>query len=223
MSIEGANRTGHAGITNYSHCVDAGRSSLWGLLLAGSLRRSRAPSLSSNNGTQGTQEATIYPNPEVRWESGCSWRLVSPNTSRRTISASISRCPRAIRWWRRYKPPQARYRDRLPGSPSTAAPATLSPSSKACRARGNRTYADFTTRSPIPRLINGFDHTPRNAEVMVGSFQVRAGANFLHSDGEFNRRRSDLVESTLTGRNFGWSPDQQSAGDRPHRARGPRR
>ena len=34
---------------------------------------------------------------------------------------------------------------------------------------GNRTYADFTTRSPIPRpQPNGFDHTPRNAMQIVG-------------------------------------------------------
>ncbi len=32
---------------------------------------------------------------------------------------------------------------------------------------GNRAYSDFTTRSPLPRLIIGFDHTPRNAEQMV--------------------------------------------------------
>ncbi len=74
---------------------------------------------------------------------------------------------------------------------------------------GNRTYADFTTRSPLPRLINGFDHTPRNAEVMVGSFDARPVPTFLHADGEFVDSVS-LVESTLTGRNFGWSPDQQA-------------
>ena len=74
---------------------------------------------------------------------------------------------------------------------------------------GNRTYADFTTRSPLPRSINGFDHTPRNAEAMVGSFMPRPGPTFLHFDGEFVDAVS-LVEGTLTGRNFGWSPDQQS-------------
>ncbi len=74
---------------------------------------------------------------------------------------------------------------------------------------GNRTYADFTTRSPIPRVINGFDHTPRNAIEMVGSLQARNGPTFLHSDGEFNSP-VDLVKATLTGRNFGWTPDQYS-------------
>ena len=74
---------------------------------------------------------------------------------------------------------------------------------------GNRTYSDFTTRSPLPRTINGFDHTPRNAEQMVGSLMARSGPTFLHGDGEFVDP-IDLVQSTLTGRNFGWSPDEQS-------------
>lgn len=74
---------------------------------------------------------------------------------------------------------------------------------------GNRTYSDFTTRSPIPRVINGFDHTPRNSIEMVGSLQTRNGPTFLHSDGEFNSP-AELVKATLTGRNFGWTPDQYS-------------
>jgi hypothetical protein len=72
---------------------------------------------------------------------------------------------------------------------------------------GNRTYADFTTRSPIPLLMNGFTHTPRNSMHMVGSLQPHAGPTFLHFDGEF-ATPEDLVKATLTGRNFGWTPDQ---------------
>lgn len=72
---------------------------------------------------------------------------------------------------------------------------------------GNRTYSDFTTRSPIPRVMNGFDHTPRNAMQMVGTLQPHTGPTFLHFDGEF-ATPSDLVAGTLTGRNFGWAPDQ---------------
>jgi cytochrome c peroxidase len=73
---------------------------------------------------------------------------------------------------------------------------------------GNRTYADFTTRSPIPRTQpNGFDHTPRNAMQMVDSFASRSGPLFLHSDGEF-ASGEDLVVGTMTGRNFGWTPSQ---------------
>ncbi|MFZ0314247.1 MAG: hypothetical protein WAL85_16190 [Candidatus Korobacteraceae bacterium] len=74
---------------------------------------------------------------------------------------------------------------------------------------GNRSYSDFTTRSPLPRTINGFDHTPRNAEQMVESLMPRPSPTFLHGDGEFVDP-IDLVQSTLTGRNFGWSPDEQS-------------
>ena len=72
---------------------------------------------------------------------------------------------------------------------------------------GNRTYSDFTTRSPIPRAMNGFTNTPRNAMQMVGSLEKHAGPTFLHFDGEFTDP-VDLVRTTLTGRNFGWAPDQ---------------
>jgi cytochrome c peroxidase len=74
---------------------------------------------------------------------------------------------------------------------------------------GNRTYADFTSRSPIPRPMNGFDHTPRNSVQMVGSLQSHSGPTFLHHDGEFNSP-VELVKATLTGRNFGWGPQEYS-------------
>jgi hypothetical protein len=72
---------------------------------------------------------------------------------------------------------------------------------------GNRTYADFVTHSPMPRVVNGINTTPRNAMQMVGSLQTHSGPTFLHFDGEF-ATPEDLVLSTITGRNFGWSPDQ---------------
>ena len=72
---------------------------------------------------------------------------------------------------------------------------------------GNRTYSDFTTRSAIPLTIGGFDHTPRNAMQMVGTFTPHNGPQFLHFDGEF-ASGADLVVGTLTGRNFGWSPTE---------------
>ena len=73
---------------------------------------------------------------------------------------------------------------------------------------GNRTYSDFTTRSPIPQTQpNGFDHTPRNSMQMVDSFTSRSGPLFLHFDGEF-ASGEDLVVGTMTGRNFGWLPTQ---------------
>jgi hypothetical protein len=72
---------------------------------------------------------------------------------------------------------------------------------------GNRTYADFVTHSAMPQSINGINSTPRNAMQMVGSLQSHSGPTFLHFDGEFASPQ-DLVLSTLTGRNFGWSPNQ---------------
>ena len=73
---------------------------------------------------------------------------------------------------------------------------------------GNRTYSDFTTRSPIPQAMNGFTHTPRNSMQMVDSFTTRSTPLFLHFDGEF-ASGEDLVRGTMTGRNFGWQPTQQ--------------
>lgn len=72
---------------------------------------------------------------------------------------------------------------------------------------GNRTYSDYTTRSPLPRVRDGFDHTPRNSMQMVGSLQPHSGPTFLHFDGEF-ASPVDLVEATMTGRNFGWDATQ---------------
>jgi hypothetical protein len=72
---------------------------------------------------------------------------------------------------------------------------------------GNRTYSDYTTRSPIPRPMNGFTLTPRNAMHMVGSLQPHTGPTLLHFDGEF-ATPEDLVKGTLTGRNFGWAPTE---------------
>jgi hypothetical protein len=42
---------------------------------------------------------------------------------------------------------------------------------------------------------------------MVGSLQPHPGPTFLHFDGEF-ATPEDLVKATMTGRNFGWAPDQ---------------
>jgi hypothetical protein len=73
---------------------------------------------------------------------------------------------------------------------------------------GNRTYSDFTSRSPIPQPINGFIETPRNSMHMIGSLQQpHPGPTFLHFDGEF-ATPEDLVKATLTGKNFGWDPTQ---------------
>ncbi len=74
---------------------------------------------------------------------------------------------------------------------------------------GNRTYSDFTTHSLLPAPQNGFTNTPRNAMQMVGTFRQDGGTQFVHFDGEF-ASGSDLVIGTLTGRNFGWTPQEYS-------------
>jgi len=72
---------------------------------------------------------------------------------------------------------------------------------------GNRTYADFAPRSPIP--ANGDDRfqTPRNAIDLVDSLLPHATPLFLHYDGQFATPQ-DLIIATLTGRNFGWRPTE---------------
>ena len=75
---------------------------------------------------------------------------------------------------------------------------------------GNRTYTDFTARSPIPRAMNGYTATPRNSMQMVGTFQPHSGPQFLHFDGEF-ASAEDLVVGTMTGKNFGWGPADYKA------------
>lgn len=71
-----------------------------------------------------------------------------------------------------------------------------------------RTYADFVQRSPVPVRDDGRQTTPRNSMSMVDSFIPRDGATLLHSDGEFASVAA-LVKSTMTGRNFGWLPNER--------------
>jgi cytochrome c peroxidase len=73
---------------------------------------------------------------------------------------------------------------------------------------GNRTYADFAQRSPIPARNDGQTVTPRNSPPLVNASLARSGAFFLHFDGEFTSRE-DLVKATITGRNYGWLPSEQ--------------
>ncbi|HXJ56323.1 MAG TPA: hypothetical protein VNU68_06630 [Verrucomicrobiae bacterium] len=74
---------------------------------------------------------------------------------------------------------------------------------------GNRTYADFARRSPVPAREDGKTLTPRNAPAMVNATIPREHEMFLHFDGEFGSGK-DLVKATLTGRNFGWLPGEQT-------------
>jgi hypothetical protein len=72
---------------------------------------------------------------------------------------------------------------------------------------GNRTYADFARRSPVPAREDGHLTAPRNALNMVDSSVPRSVGLLLHGDGEFATLEA-LVDSTLTGRNFGWFPQE---------------
>jgi len=72
-----------------------------------------------------------------------------------------------------------------------------------------RTYADFARRSPIPARADGRVATPRNSQPLVNAFLNSRGKNFLlHFDGEFTTVE-DLIRGTLTGRNFGWLPNER--------------
>jgi hypothetical protein len=72
---------------------------------------------------------------------------------------------------------------------------------------GNRTYADFARRSPIPPRADLRTQTPRNSPTLVDSFIPRNVPLFLHLDGQFASAH-DLIIGTLTGRNFGWLPSE---------------
>lgn len=74
---------------------------------------------------------------------------------------------------------------------------------------GQRTYADFARHSPIPARADGATTTPRNSPPMVNAFVPRRVGFFLHADGEFTTVE-DLVKATLTGRNYGWMPDERA-------------
>ena len=73
---------------------------------------------------------------------------------------------------------------------------------------GNRTYADYARRSPVPARSDGQTVTVRNTPPMVNSTAPREHDLFLHWDGEFVSGE-DLVRGTLTGRNLGWLPGEQ--------------
>lgn len=72
---------------------------------------------------------------------------------------------------------------------------------------GNRTYADFARRSPIPAGGDGLVQTPRNSLDLVNSLIPHETPLFLHYDGQFASVR-DLIVDTFTGRNFGWHPSE---------------
>ena len=78
------------------------------------------------------------------------------------------------------------------------------------RGRGNRTYADYARRPPVPARDDGQALAPRNSPALVNASIPREGGFFLHFDGEFPGS-TDLIKGTFTGRNFGWLPGEQDA------------
>lgn len=74
---------------------------------------------------------------------------------------------------------------------------------------GIRTYVDFARRSPIPDRGDGRTTTARNSPTLVSLIKP-SNALFFHFDGEFITL-PDLVEATLTGRNYGWLPGERKA------------
>ncbi|HBP90631.1 MAG TPA: hypothetical protein DD706_23425 [Nitrospiraceae bacterium] len=74
---------------------------------------------------------------------------------------------------------------------------------------GMNTYSDFARRSPIPAREDGKHTSARNAPPLVNAALPRHPF-FLHADAEFPTM-VDLVKGTLTGRNYGWLPDELEA------------
>ena len=72
---------------------------------------------------------------------------------------------------------------------------------------GNRTYADFARRSPVPARDDGRIQTTRNAQPLVDALLPRQTPLLLHYDGQFASVH-DLIIGTLTGRNYGWKPGE---------------
>ncbi len=75
---------------------------------------------------------------------------------------------------------------------------------------GNRTYDDFAPRSPIPaRSADLLTQTPRNSPPLVSAARPINGHVLLHLDGQFSTMQ-ELVGETLTGRNYGWLPQEKT-------------
>ncbi|MDT3777667.1 hypothetical protein PJI16_08875 [Nitrospira sp. MA-1] len=72
---------------------------------------------------------------------------------------------------------------------------------------GMNTYSDFARRSPLPAREDGKQTTLRNAPPMVNAALPRPKF-FIHADAEFPTMLEN-VKGTLTGRDFGWLPDEQ--------------
>lgn len=76
---------------------------------------------------------------------------------------------------------------------------------------GSRAYADFAVASPVPPRADGLVATPRNSPTLVGAMLPRERRPLvLHFDGEF-ASAPELVRGTMTGRNYGWLPEEREA------------
>ena len=69
-------------------------------------------------------------------------------------------------------------------------------------ALGMRAYADFASRTPLPKRSDNQSVTLRNSPILISSSAPRDHL-LLHADGEFDSLKA-LILGTLTGRNFGW-------------------
>ncbi len=75
-------------------------------------------------------------------------------------------------------------------------------------AGSQRSYADFTAKSPLPDRGDGRTTTPRNARSLVDAVVPASNTMLLHDDGEFASAEG-LAKDTLTGREFGWLPNER--------------
>ncbi len=72
-------------------------------------------------------------------------------------------------------------------------------------------FNDYQARTPVPAREDGVLTTPRNTASIrnVGRVFESALQVFYHGDAEFTTLNG-LVEDTLTGRNYGWLPAEQT-------------
>lgn len=74
---------------------------------------------------------------------------------------------------------------------------------------GMRTYSDYARRSPVPAREDGMTHAVRNSQQLVNNSAPREVGLSFHHDGEFATLQQ-LVEDTLSGRNYGWLPGERA-------------
>jgi hypothetical protein len=156
--------------------------------------------------------------PKSPWVEGSFWKRDLPNFSPPTAAPnSTPLCRMAeIRLWRERLRSTVLFQGPFLGQ---------SMNCRACHlgdefggtAPGMRTLADFAIRSAIPNRGDSRRTTVRNSPSLVNLSIHPTGRGLFHYDGEFPNVRS-LVRGTLTGRNFGWLPEERTQGGSTHRA-----